>query len=160
MKLLIVMRVPARAGGHPSQSKRTVVADWVRVGRNASCELHLPDPRIALEQGLIIERNGLVYLEGEGALVTKNTTRRAVRSVRLDPGEPLDIGPYRLEVSPAPEGYDGVAELWWDSREDLKAGGATPEGRAAGTRLLDDERAFIDLARSPLWLAEEHAIID
>jgi len=53
-----------------------------------------------------------------------------------------------------------VADLWWDSLEDLTAGGASPEGRAAGTRLLDDERTFIDLARSPLWLAEEHAIID
>ena len=58
-----------------------------------------------------------------------------------------------------PEAYDGVAELWWDSLEDLTAGGATAEGRAAGTRLLDDERTFIDLARSPLWLSEEHAIV-
>jgi len=59
----------------------------------------------------------------------------------------------------APEGYDGVAELWWDSLDDLKAGGASPEGRAAGKRLLEDERRFIDLARSPLWLAEEHALV-
>ena len=59
----------------------------------------------------------------------------------------------------APDAYDGVAELWWDSLEDLTAGGATAEGRAAGKRLLDDERTFIDLARSPLWLSEEHAIV-
>ena len=56
-------------------------------------------------------------------------------------------------------GYDGVAELWWDSLEDLTAGGATAEGRAAGKRLLEDERTFIDLARSPLWLSEEHPIV-
>ena len=59
----------------------------------------------------------------------------------------------------APEGYDGVAELWWDSLDDLVAGGATPEGREAGRRLLEDERRFIDLARSPLWLSEEHALV-
>ena len=39
------------------------------------------------------------------------------------------------------------------------AAGGTPEGRAAGKRLMEDERRFIDMARSPLWLAEEHEII-
>jgi uncharacterized protein (TIGR02118 family) len=58
----------------------------------------------------------------------------------------------------APEAFDGVAELWWNSLEDFTAATASPQGRAAGRRLLEDERRFIDLARSPLWLAEEHPI--
>lgn len=58
----------------------------------------------------------------------------------------------------APEPYDGVAELWWDSIEDLLAGPSTPEGRAASRALFEDERKFIDHARSPLWVAEEHQI--
>ena len=58
-----------------------------------------------------------------------------------------------------PEEYDGVAELWFESLEALAAAGATPEGRAAGRRLLEDERRFIDLARSPVWVAEEHTIV-
>ena len=58
-----------------------------------------------------------------------------------------------------PEGYDGVAELWWDSAEALGAATATPEGRAAGAALLDDERKFIDLARSPLFVAVERPIV-
>jgi uncharacterized protein (TIGR02118 family) len=60
----------------------------------------------------------------------------------------------------APEGYDGVAELWWDSIEDLALSGATPEGREAAMALLEDERKFIDHARSPLWIAEEHPIVE
>jgi uncharacterized protein (TIGR02118 family) len=59
----------------------------------------------------------------------------------------------------APQHYDGVAELWWDSRKDLAAGVATPEGRAASLELLEDERKFIDHANSPLWVAEEHEIV-
>ena len=59
----------------------------------------------------------------------------------------------------APEAYDGVAELWYDSLEALGAVVATDEGRAAAVALLEDERRFIDHARSPLWLAEEHPII-
>ena len=59
----------------------------------------------------------------------------------------------------APEPFDGVAELWWDSLEDLTAPGRTPEGRAAGQALIEDERTFIDLAHSPIWFGEEHVII-
>jgi uncharacterized protein (TIGR02118 family) len=58
-----------------------------------------------------------------------------------------------------PEEYDGVAELWFDSLESLAAAGATPEGRAAGRRLVEDERRFIDLTRSPVWVAEEHPVV-
>ena len=56
----------------------------------------------------------------------------------------------------APEDFDGVAELWWDTVEDFARAGATPEGRAAGRRLLEDEKRFIDLPRSPIWFGEEH----
>lgn len=59
----------------------------------------------------------------------------------------------------APEEYDGVAELWWQSREDMTAALETPEGRAAGQELLEDERRFIDLEHSPLWIGEEKPII-
>src|SRR5271168_986154 len=52
--------------------------------------------------------------------------------------------------------YDGVAELWWTTREALTAtfGGAL--GKAAAAELLEDEKRFIDLANSPLWLAYEY----
>lgn len=60
----------------------------------------------------------------------------------------------------APEPYDGVAELWFDGLEAMAARLATEEARAAARELLDDERRFIDLARSPLWLAEENVVVD
>jgi predicted CXXCH cytochrome family protein len=109
LKILIVSRVPSRSGARPTQTKKIVTADWIRVGRNASCELHLPDPRIALEQGMIVDRDGLVYLEGEGG--SHNITRKSVRAVRLKPGEPIDVGPYRIEALPKPEGYDGAISV-------------------------------------------------
>lgn len=58
------------------------------------------------------------------------------------------------------EEYDGVAELWWDSLEALASAVATPEGQRAGAELLEDERRFTDLARSPIFLAEEHVVVD
>ena len=59
----------------------------------------------------------------------------------------------------APEMYDGVAELWWDSLDDMRAASGTLAGQAAGLALLEDERKFIDLARSPLFFGEEKKII-
>jgi uncharacterized protein (TIGR02118 family) len=59
----------------------------------------------------------------------------------------------------APEEFDGVAELWWDSLDDLTAATASSEGRAASLALYEDERRFIDHARSPLWVCEEHPMV-
>lgn len=56
-----------------------------------------------------------------------------------------------------PEMYDGVAELWWDSIDDALAN-PTPARQAAGLELLEDERKFIDLSRSPLWFGQERTI--
>lgn len=55
--------------------------------------------------------------------------------------------------------YDGVAQLWWDSREAFAAVGATEAGRTAGAILLEDERKFIDLENSPIFLSEDNMII-
>ena len=59
----------------------------------------------------------------------------------------------------APPEYDGVAELWFDSLDALAANGERPEARAAAALLLEDERRFIDLAKSPLWWGEEKPIL-
>ena len=59
-----------------------------------------------------------------------------------------------------PEGYDGVAELWWKNREDMLAATQSPEGVAAGRELLEDERRFIDLSRSPRGMGEERPVVE
>jgi uncharacterized protein (TIGR02118 family) len=59
-----------------------------------------------------------------------------------------------------PRHYDGVAELWWDSVEDLLEASSSEEGQAAANSLLEDERRFIDLPSSPIWLGEENVVID
>ncbi len=65
-----------------------------------------------------------------------------------------------IEVRGGPtDPFDGVAELWWDSADDLLEAMATAEGVDAGRALLDDERTFIDLPNSPLFFSNEHVII-
>jgi hypothetical protein len=52
-----------------------------------------------------------------------------------------------------------VAELWFDSVESVIENGRRPEAQAAAAMLLEDERRFIDLARSPLWWGEEKVVV-
>jgi hypothetical protein len=56
--------------------------------------------------------------------------------------------------------YDGVAHFWWNDMATIAAAGATPEGMRAGELLLEDERRFIDLARSPIFLSTDLTIAD
>ena len=59
----------------------------------------------------------------------------------------------------APDEYDGVAELWFDSLEVLAENGRRPEARTAAALLLEDERRFIDLPKSPLWWGQERVVV-
>jgi len=70
---------------------------------------------------------------------------------------PADVSAPLRASRDGPEDFDGVAQLWWDSFEDM----AAPDdeaAREAGRLLLEDERKFIDLARSPLWWGEEKVV--
>ena len=59
----------------------------------------------------------------------------------------------------APAEFDGVAELWFDSLEAMAENGRRPQAQAAAALLLEDERRFIDLPKSPLWFSQEHVIV-
>ena len=65
---------------------------------------------------------------------------------------------FRRRNEDAPEPFDGVAELWFDSLDDM--GGDDPARRQAQAELLADERNFIDLANSPMWLSEERVVVE
>ncbi len=80
--------------------------------------------------------------------------RRYTQSHRL----PTKVNDALRSYRGAPDGYDGVAEVWFDSLEDLLAALGTPEGRAAAEALIEDERHFIDHAASPIWISEEHVV--
>jgi uncharacterized protein (TIGR02118 family) len=58
------------------------------------------------------------------------------------------------------EPHDGIASVWFDSREDLVAAMTSEEGRRAGALLLEDEKRFIDLKRSSIWVSQEIAQIN
>jgi len=56
--------------------------------------------------------------------------------------------------------YDGITEIWWDSLGDLALVLNSAEGLAANKPLIEDEGRFVDLARSFIFLTEEHTIFE
>ena len=99
------------------------------------------------------------WYEIHAPLVRKH--QKALRIVRYIQFH-SDLGPLTEKLRAfrhSPEPYDGVAEIWYESRETLKALGKDPSARAASRELLEDEKRFVDLARSPIWIGEERVII-
>jgi uncharacterized protein (TIGR02118 family) len=64
---------------------------------------------------------------------------------------------YRRRNDGSPEPFDGVAELWFD--EDEFAAPPSEAARIAARELLADERNFIDLANSPMWIGDEWEVV-
>jgi uncharacterized protein (TIGR02118 family) len=110
-------------------------------------------PHMSLEefQRYWLENHGPLVKERAEALAIK----RYVQVHRLDTPANDAMRASRDTADP----YDGVAELWWDSLEAVAAATSSPEGRQASKELLDDERKFIDLRRSALWVGEEHEVV-
>ncbi|MBV8137782.1 MAG: EthD domain-containing protein [Deltaproteobacteria bacterium] len=99
--------------------------------------------------------------EVHGPLVAKHATNlnilRYVQDHTLE--DPMNQGMANARGGmEAP--YDGVAELWWTTREALATSFASPAGQSAAKELLEDEARFIDLPKSPLWLAYEYPQIN
>ena len=100
------------------------------------------------------------WIEKHAPLVARNATAlRARKYVQSHTIEGDTNGALRASRG-ASEAFDGITEVWWDSREALEAAFDTPAGQAAGRELLEDERSFIDFAKSSLFLTEEHEIFD
>jgi uncharacterized protein (TIGR02118 family) len=51
--------------------------------------------------------------------------------------------------------WEGVEEMWWDSRQDVLEGLDSPEGREATRLLVEDEKTFVDLDHSAGWYGYE-----
>ena len=53
------------------------------------------------------------------------------------------------------EGYDGIAEVWFESLEAVAERFRSEEARAADRAMAQDEAGFIDLATSCVFFTEE-----
>jgi hypothetical protein len=79
---------------------------------------------------------------------------RYVQSHTIDSGQNDGLRESRGMGSP----HDGITELWWSDMESFEKAMVSGDGAVAALDLLEDERTFIDLEASTLFLTEEHEI--
>jgi uncharacterized protein (TIGR02118 family) len=91
-----------------------------------------------------------------GPLLESLGARRYVQTHTIRP----DLSEALAAARGTAEAYDGVAEIWWESLDALVAASASQEGLRINQTLIEDEARFIDFARSSLFIAEEHTIIE
>src|SRR4051794_28118073 len=100
---------------------------------------------------MIVNREGLVYLEGESG--SQNITRKSVRAVRLKVGDPLEIGPYRITLQSPPQGFD--ASVLVELVRPLEAG---DDFVSRNTRLTLGSMGFTKRWASWVWAATVLAV--
>jgi len=99
------------------------------------------------------------WRETHGPLVQKHAdTLHIRRYIQVHTGYDLLNDNMRASHG-GPEPYDGVAELWWDSLEDLSPPTPSPERQKATQMLFEDEKRFIDHSRSPVWFGDERTFV-
>jgi uncharacterized protein (TIGR02118 family) len=103
-----------------------------------------------------------LYWRGQHAPLVKRhaDTLHIRRYVQVHPRDTDLNGAVAGVRGSKPRVYDGVAELWWDSLEELVAAYSSDAGQLAAQELLEDEQRFIDLPHSPLWFGEENVVVD
>lgn len=93
------------------------------------------------------------------ALIKKHAATFGIqRYVQIHAAEDPRMQP----ANPSFPSFDGVAELWFGSQENLDSWfqNQTPGAIAAGKEIRADERKFIDRANSPFVIGEEEIIIE
>ncbi len=98
------------------------------------------------------------WLNQHGPFFQKNAgdmrAKKYVQSHTVD--TPLNEG-MRSSRGMQPE-YDGVAEVWFESEEDLMEAMSSLGGQKLSAALLEDEGNFIDHSKSSAFLVREHEL--
>lgn len=97
-----VTHVSVNRRGLPQRDQQRVAGPIINIGRGSQCQLHLPDPRIALQHAVITVSESGATLQAEADRVQVNG--RASESAKLVVGDRIEVGPYLLEVEAPPAG--------------------------------------------------------
>ena len=97
-----------------------------------------------------LNRHGPFFRQNAGVMRAK----KYVQSHTVD--TPLNAG-MRESRGMLPE-YDGVAEVWFSSEEDLMEAMSSPDGQKLSAALLEDEGNFVDHSKSSAFIVREHEL--
>ena len=96
-----------RRGGTAIRRSRPVEADRLRFGRAPDNELRLEDLRVELEAAALSLRGSQLTVERLGSMPIL-VNGRPVETTTVRPGDTIDIGPCRVQITEPPAGFDAA----------------------------------------------------
>jgi FHA domain len=85
-----------RSGGGRVGESFSLQGDRMTVGRRPDSDVFLDDVTVSRDHALIVRRNGAYWLDDLGSLNGTYVNRRRIDSHRLEDGDELQIGKYKL----------------------------------------------------------------
>ena len=88
---LVIRSGGGRAGEHfVPQGERTTI------GRSPDCDVFLDDVTVSRKHAVLVEKDGAFFIEDQGSLNGTFLNRKRIESGRLENGDELQIGKYKL----------------------------------------------------------------
>src|SRR4030042_2868629 len=84
------------------------------------------------------------WLEDHGALVERLAPTMGMKNYVQAHTLAVPLNEILQQSRELREGYDGVAELWWESEDTIIDALSTPEGMEANDTLMEDEAKLLD----------------
>jgi hypothetical protein len=85
-----------RAGGGRAGETFRPGGPQTRIGRSPECEIFLDDVTVSRNHAILVERDGGFVVEDQGSLNGTFVNRRRIDNAKLDNGDELQIGKYRM----------------------------------------------------------------
>ena len=85
-----------RSGGGRAGETFLPAGERTRIGRSPDCEIFLDDVTVSRNHAVLVERDGAFYVEDLGSLNGTFVNRHRIDSVRLENGDEVQVGKYRL----------------------------------------------------------------
>ena len=85
-----------RAGGGRVGESFPITTDRMTVGRRPDCDVFLDDVTVSRDHALIVRRGDGIHIDDLGSLNGTYVNRRRIESHRLQNGDELQVGKYKL----------------------------------------------------------------
>ena len=85
-----------RSGGGRTGESFSLQGERLTIGRRPDCDVFLDDVTVSRDHALLVQRHGDLWLDDLGSLNGSYVNRSRIESHRLEDGDELQIGKYKL----------------------------------------------------------------
>ena len=85
-----------RAGGGRAGETFRPAGERTRIGRSPDCDIFLDDVTVSRDHAVLVEHEGTYTVEDQGSLNGTFVNRRRIDSARLENGDEVQVGKYRM----------------------------------------------------------------